>query len=63
MHDNPILGAVRERGRLSCPDHQGGVGSSIDSTSAERGRVTYDSVPIRPVAIPTTEPRYTILSP
>uniref|UniRef100_A0A2N9J137 Uncharacterized protein n=1 Tax=Fagus sylvatica TaxID=28930 RepID=A0A2N9J137_FAGSY len=44
--------AVRERGGVSCPDHRGGAGSGIDSTSAVRGRVTHDLVPIRPVAIP-----------
>ena len=52
IHNNPILGAVRERGGKSCPDHRGGAGSGIDSTCAGRGRVNHDLVPIRPVAIP-----------
>uniref|UniRef100_A0A2N9J552 Copper transporter n=2 Tax=Fagus sylvatica TaxID=28930 RepID=A0A2N9J552_FAGSY len=62
MHDNPILGAmrggaVRERGGISCPDHRGGAGSGIGSTCAGRVRVTHDPVPIRPVPIPSGEPR------
>ena len=52
MHDNPILGARRERGRISCPDRRGRAGSGIGSTCAGRVRVTHDPVSIRPVAIP-----------
>ncbi len=57
MHDNPILGAMRggavwERGGISCLDHRGWAGSGIGSTCVGWVRVTHDSVPIRPVAIP-----------
>uniref|UniRef100_A0A2N9H5Y7 Uncharacterized protein n=1 Tax=Fagus sylvatica TaxID=28930 RepID=A0A2N9H5Y7_FAGSY len=43
------------RGGISCPDHRGGAGSGIGSTCAGRVRVTHYPVPIRPVAIPSSD--------
>ena len=48
--------AVREQGWISCLDHLGRAGSSIDGTCAGRVRVFHDPVPIRPVTIPNMHP-------